>query len=553
MDNQRLFLVIALVFILFLIWNAWMQEQVPQRPPAPVAEQTDRPTEPGMDAEGVPRLADVPDTFTEPEAREPFATEPDAQRIRITTDQLNAEIDLQGGTLVRVGLLNYPLSQDEPDRPFPLMEDRGGRMFLAQSGLLASEGVAPDHHQLFQAEQTEFVLQPGQDKLEVPMYWEDESGIRVTKTYTFYRDSFVIDVDHRVDNASEALWRGTQYRQLQRRPPPGGRQFGIYTYTGGVISTPDKNYDKISFSNMSDRDLNIQSIGGWVAMIQHYFLGAWIPDQDEVNNFYTQALSAERYVLGMIGLEQQVAAPGESTTFASRLYVGPKIQERLEPLAPYLARTVDYGWLWFIAEPLFWLLNKIHGFVGNWGWSIIILTIMIKLVFYKLSETSYRSMANMRKVAPKLQQIKERYGDDKQKLNQAMMELYKKEKINPLGGCLPIVVQIPVFIALYWMLLESVELRHAPWMLWIQDLSTRDPYFILPLIMGASMFIQMKLNPPPPDPLQAKIMMALPFVFTIFFLWFPAGLVLYWVVNNVLSIAQQYVITKRVEAAAAKT
>lgn len=549
MDNQRLFLVIALVFILFLIWNAWMQEQMEQRTPPQVVEETDAPRE--SETEGVPRLAEVPDALVRPEERESVVPDEQVQRVRVVTDQFNAEIDLRGGTLARVGLLNYPESLDEPDRPFQLLDDRGGRLFVAQSGLIAAEGNAPDHHQHYLAEQSEYRLEEGQDTLVVPLVWTDESGVTVTKTYTFHRDSFVVDVDHHVENNGDALWRGTQYRQLQRRPPVGGGQFGIYTYTGGVISTPDKNYDKISFSNMADRDLSTQSVGGWAAMIQHYFIGAWIPGQNEVNNFYTQALSGERYVLGMINLEQQTAAPGDITHFSSRLYVGPKIQDRLEPLAPYLARTVDYGWLWFIAEPLFWLLSWIHGFIGNWGWSIMILTLMIKLVFYKLSETSYRSMANMRRLAPKLQQLKERYGDDRQKMNQAMMEIYKKEKINPLGGCLPILVQIPVFIALYWMLLESVELRHAPWILWIQDLSTRDPYYILPLIMGASMFIQMKLNPPPPDPIQAKVMMALPFVFTIFFLWFPAGLVLYWVVNNILSIAQQYVITKRVEAAAA--
>ncbi|MCB1805217.1 MAG: membrane protein insertase YidC, partial [Candidatus Competibacteraceae bacterium] len=276
-------------------------------------------------------------------------------------------------------------------------------------------------------------------------------------------------------------------------------------------------------------------------------LGAWIPAQDELNKFYSRALGDGRYRLGMVSAEQTIAA-GQTGTFATQLYVGPKIQERLEGLAPNLSRTVDYGWLWFIAEPLFVILKWLHGLLGNWGWSIILLTVMIKAVFFKLSETSYRSMANMRKLAPKLQQMKERYGDDRAKLNQAMMEMYKKEKINPLGGCLPILVQIPVFIALYWMLLESVELRQAPWLGWIQDLSTKDPFYILPLIMGVSMFIQQRLNPTPPDPIQAKVMMALPIVFTFFFLWFPSGLVLYWVVNNVLSIAQQYVITKRVEA-----
>ncbi len=551
MDNQRLFLVIALVFVLFLIWQAWMQEQMP--PPQPRTVQTETTAAP--EGEGVPQIGEVPGAAPElaTAPSDPGDDQARGQRIKVTTDQFIAEIDTVGGSLVHLGLRNYPESLEQQDQPFELFATSGNKFYIAQSGLVAASGNAPDHHQRYSASRTEYQLSDGQDRLEVPLIWTDaETGATVTKTYTFHRDSFVIDVTHRVDNAGDGPWRGSQYRQLQRRPPgEGSGSFGIYTYTGGVISSPAKNYEKIDFGDMADNDLNREVTGGWVAMIQHYFIGSWIPDQNEVNNFYTKALSGERYVLGMVG-PQQIVEPGSSATFTSKLYAGPKIQDRLEPLAPNLSRTVDYGWLWFIAEPLFWVLKWVHDLVGNWGWSIIILTILIKAVFYKLSETSYRSMANMRKLAPKLQQLKERYGDDRQKMNQAMMEIYKKEKINPLGGCLPILVQIPVFIALYWMLLESVELRQAPWILWIEDLSTRDPYYVLPLIMGASMFIQQKLNPTPPDPIQAKVMMALPFVFTIFFLWFPSGLVLYWVVNNVLSIAQQYVITKRVEAATAK-
>jgi YidC/Oxa1 family membrane protein insertase len=283
-------------------------------------------------------------------------------------------------------------------------------------------------------------------------------------------------------------------------------------------------------------------------MIQHYFLGAWAPAPDEINDFYTRAVGGNRYVVGMRGPLQTVPA-GEAGDFSTRLYMGPKLAEVLGEIEPNLHLTVDYGMLTIIAEPLFWMLKFIHRFVGNWGWSIIILTILIKLAFYKLSETSYRSMANMRRLGPELTRLKDLYGDDKQKMNQAMMDLYKKEKINPLGGCLPILVQIPVFIALYWVLVESVQLRQAPFILWIEDLAIRDPYYVLPLIMGVTMFIQQKLSPAPPDPIQAKVMMALPIVFTFMFLWFPAGLVLYWVVNNTLSIAQQWVITKRVEAA----
>lgn len=552
MENQRLLLVIALVFVLFLIWQAWIEEQSAKGPPpAPVTapEAGTPPSEGGA----VPSLKDVPH-LAEPTARPvPEAAAPGrGQRVRVVTDVFEIEIDPTGGDLRHVGLRTYPQSVERQDEPFVLMRDRGPEIFIAQSGLLSTTGEAPNHYAQFVPEQTEYRLRAGQETLQVPLIWTHESGLRVVKTYTFHRGSFVVDIHHQVENGTDQEWRGSQYRQFQRTPPvEGGGAFGIYTYTGGVISTPEQNYEKIDFGDMADKDLNLAVNGGWVAMIQHYFLGAWVPDQDNINTFYTKVTDSNRYVLGMVSGQQAVPA-GDSLIFHTRLYAGPKIQERLAELAPHLELTVDYGILTVIAKPLFWLLDSIHDFIGNWGWSIVILTILIKAVFFKLSETSYRSMANMRRLAPKLSALKERYGSDRQKLNQAMMEMYKKEKINPLGGCLPILVQIPVFIALYWVLLESVELRQAPFMLWIQDLSIPDPYYVMPIIMGATMFIQMKLNPAPPDPIQARVMMALPFVFTVFFLWFPAGLVLYWVVNNILSIAQQYVITKRVEAGTVK-
>jgi YidC/Oxa1 family membrane protein insertase len=356
-----------------------------------------------------------------------------------------------------------------------------------------------------------------------------------------------VEVEHQVRNLGDEDWSARPYHQLQRTPLQQQSRF-LYTYTGGVLYSPEEKYQKISFDDMQDENLNRDVKGGWAAMIQHYFLSAWIPPAEQTARYYSRALQGERYVIGMIGPAMNVAA-GSDQASQMRLFVGPKLQHVMEEVAPGLELTVDYGMLTILAQPIFWLLENIHALVGNWGWAIIILTILIKLAFYKLSETSYKSMANMRKLAPRLQALKERYGDDKQKLNQAMMDMYKKEKINPLGGCLPILVQIPVFIALYWVLLESVEMRQAPFMLWIQNLSAPDPYYVLPLIMGATMLIQQKLNPAPMDPIQAKVMMILPIVFTVFFAFFPAGLVLYWVVNNALSIAQQYVITKRVEAA----
>ncbi|MEW8396763.1 MAG: membrane protein insertase YidC, partial [Candidatus Thiodiazotropha sp.] len=372
----------------------------------------------------------------------------------------------------------------------------------------------------------------------------------INKQFVFRRGSYLADVSYLVDNRSADGWAARDYGQLQRMEPSSdGNGFTTYTYTGGVFYNPKDKYEKVDFDEMAKKKLNVESDHGWLAMIEHYFLSAWIPPKDQVEHYYTNALSGGKYLIGSYSPTVTVEA-GEKKTLSRQLYIGPKLQDQLEVIAEGLELTVDYGWLTVIAKPIFWLLKSINNWIGNWGWSIIILTLLIKAAFFKLSETSYKSMANMRKFTPRIQAIKDRYGDDKQRIQAAMMELYKKEKINPLGGCLPILVQIPVFIALYWVLLESVELRQAPWVLWIDSLSEKDPYFILPLIMGVSMFVQQKLNPAPPDPMQAKIMMTLPFVFTIFFAFFPAGLVLYWVVNNLISIAQQWYITRKIEQAA---
>jgi YidC/Oxa1 family membrane protein insertase len=551
-ENQRLFLILALVFVLFLIWQAWMQEQAAKKGPVPAPTEAGRTVQPGLES---PQRLDVPEVVVPRDATAAEPAQAGAQRVKVVTDVLEVELATTGGDVRYVGLRTYPKSLEQKDEPFALLQDSRSELFIAQSGLISETGSAPNHYAAFVPERMDYRLQDGQDSLEVPLTWTDGSGLKVVKTYTFHRGSFVIDLRHHVENASGQDWRGSQYRQLQRTPPEktsGGLAGGIYTYTGGVISTPEKHYEKVSFDAMAKKDLSIQVKGGWIAMIQHYFLAAWIPEQTMIDNFYSRVVGGNHYILGMVG-GQQDAPAGGATTFETQLYVGPKIQDRLEEVAPYLNLTVDYGILTIIAQPLFWLLKMIHKVTGNWGWAIIVLTVLIKAAFFKLSETSYRSMANMRRLAPLLTKLKDQYGDDRQKMNQAMMELYKKEKINPLGGCLPIVVQIPVFIALYWMLLESVELRQAPFLFWIQDLATKDPYYIFPIIMGMTMLVQQKLNPPPPDPIQAKVMMALPLVFTFFFLWFPAGLVLYWTVNNLLSIAQQYLITKRVEEAAART
>lgn len=548
LENQRLLLFAAMVFVLFLLWQNWLEFKALKYPPpaAPTATlHTPAATASIAPGQDVPSVASVPGAAIQPLSS--------GQRVRVVTDVFEAEIDTRGGDLRLVGLRTYPQSIKQRNQPFLLLKDTEPDLFIAQLGLVGlNDSPAPNHYAPLVAANSEYRLADGQEVLEVPLTWADPSGVQVTKIYTFRRGSFLVDIQQRVENGSSSDWQGGQYRQFQRTPPKANGSFfgsGVITYTGAVVSTPEDRYQKISFDDIAAHPLNKPVTDGWVAMIQHYFLGAWVPNPGEINTFFTKYLGAERYLVGMTGETQRIA-PSASHTFETRLYIGPKLQDVLEKVAPNLQLTVDYGTLTVIAEPLFWLLKAIHSVVGNWGWAIIFLTVLIKLAFYKLSETSYRSMANMRRLAPELNRLKELYGDDKQKMNQEMMAMYKREKVNPLGGCLPILVQIPVFIALYWVLVESVQLRQAPFMLWIHDMSIPDPYFVLPLVMGVTMFIQQKLNPAPPDPIQAKVMMALPVVFTFMFLWFPAGLVLYWVVNNILSIAQQWVITKRVESGA---
>jgi len=559
MDNQRTILFFGLSFVLLLLWQAWQEDYVyPKATPnsAPVSVVAPEIQQGGDKPLAVPQgeeaQQDRPALSSTPAAAPSSSVAPMSQvlnsdkRIHVVTDLYDIEIDTIGGDLRKVDLLTYPVAASRPDEPFRLMEDKGFRLFIAQSGLL-SGGSAPDHHAKYEAEQLEYTLSGSDNEIRVPLHWTSEDGITVTKTYTFYRDSFLIDVEHQVTNNSGALWRGHQYRQLQRTAAADSESsFFIHTYTGGVIYSDEEKYEKIHFSDMADEKLARDIAGGWAAIIQHYFIGAWIPEKSETNHYYSKALDDGRYTLGLVSPEVEVA-PGASNTFASKLYVGSKEQERIEPVAEGLVLAVDYGVLTLLAEPLFWLLKFFYEWVGNWGWAIILVTLVIKLVFFKLSEKSYRSMANMRKVTPKITAIRERYIDDRQRMSQAMMELYKKEKINPMGGCLPMLVQIPVFIALYWVLLESVELRQATFILWLDDLSTKDPFYVLPLLMGLTMYIQQQLNPKPPDPMQAKIMAALPFVFTLFFAFFPSGLVLYWVVNAILSILQQWYITRRID------
>ncbi|MDT8404092.1 membrane protein insertase YidC [Sulfuriflexus sp.] len=540
MDTFRTMLYAALALVLFMMWQAW-EKDYGQATTVPTAAQTNSTQTSDAAARDVPqapassggRMTSAPDVAVS-----------SSKRIKVHTDVYDIELDTRGGDIKKAYLLNYPTTARQPDQPFPLMNDGSPNLFISQSGLLGDG--APNHAARYSSPVDQYRLQEGQDKLEVTLQWRNERGLVVDKVYTFYRGRYDFDLEYRVANHSATAWQGSMYRQFKRTEDTGIEQSRfLYTYTGGVISTQEKPYEKITFDDMKDETLKKDIEQGWVAMIQHYFVGAWIGDKNDTHHAYTKVSDGNKYVIGMITPTAAIA-PGSNGTIKTRAYIGPKLQDHLAEVAPHLELTVDYGWLTILAEPIFWVMKWIHSVVGNWGWTIILLTILIKLMFYKLSETSYKSMANLRRVHPRLQGLKERYGDDKQGMQKAMMKIYQEEKINPLGGCLPILVQIPVFIALYWVLLESVEMRQAPFILWLDDLSSKDPYYILPLLMGASMLIQQKLNPSPLDPVQAKIMMMLPVVFTVFFAFFPSGLVLYWVTNNVLSITQQWVITKRI-------
>ncbi|MFM8331634.1 MAG: membrane protein insertase YidC [Candidatus Methylumidiphilus sp.] len=545
MDNLRFVLFVLFVWLSFELWQAWQVDYGP-KPPTPVAA--------GQTPGAAPT---VPGGPSSPASASSVAGEllGEGRRIKIATDVLKVEIDGSGGDIRLADLTTYPEEKDKPEVPVRLLNDQPAALFISQSGFLGAD--APNHtNSLWQAAATEYKLGQGQDELRVPLTWSNGKGVTVTKTYVFKRGSFVVEMEQQVANQSDTPWQGAQYTQLQRKQPEKkvgsalSANSADRAYVGGVLYTPTEKYEKISFDDMKDAALNKDSKDGWVAMIQHYFMAAWIPAAGEDQHFYTKALNDQHFVIGAVSPTVEVA-PGATQTFKARMWVGPKLQRVLEGVAPGLELTEDFGKLTIFAKPVFWLIEQFHKVFDNWGWGIVFATLLIKAVFYKLSESSYRSMANMRKLQPKLQQLKERHGEDKQAFNQAMMDLYRKEKVNPLGGCLPILVQMPVFIALYWVLSEAVELRQAPFIFWLQDLSAKDPYFILPVIYGVSMFVQQQLNPQPQDPMQAQVMKWLPVIFSFMFAFFPSGLVLYWVVNNLLSIFQQAYITKQVEGRSA--
>ena len=545
--SNRFLLYIAFTLVVFMIWQQWKIEQ------APLAQNQNIIVE----EENLFGEQDLPEEGTSEQSSQKARTNNISlpkkanntvgENIIISNNDLQIVIDTLGGTIKEAKLLEYYESTDPNSESIKLL-DYQKDFYIAQSGLLHDKNLnnknenklAPNHHDVF--------IVKSKKNNSLTLEWTNlNKDITVLKKIYLDDTGYEINIENTVINKSEKAWAGRQYRQIRRKSAGEGRSWVTPTFTGGAFY--DGTYNKISYSEISEKKpkFNVQS--GWIAMMEHYFVSAWFFPKDENNLFYTKEIlvddSRSDYIIGARS-EATLIQPSESAVLKSNLYVGPKLQKELEKLAEGLELTIDYGVLTFISKPLFWLLDKIYSFVGNWGWSIILLTLLIKLAFYKLSETSYRSMAKMKQFSPKIQSIRERYGSDRQKMNQAMMDMYRQEKINPLGGCWPILIQIPVFIALYWVLLESVELRQADFIFWLNDLSAKDPFYVLPLIMGASMYFQQKLNPTPPDPMQAKVMQMLPIIFTAFFAFFPSGLVLYWVVNNLLSIAQQWKITKAI-------
>ena len=540
MDVQRLFLLMVFCLSIFLLVDAWNR----QNSPAP-ARQTEVPSK-SQQAAPTPSEKLTADEQTSANTQ---ATVSEAgQKISVKTDYLLAQIDTAGGNLRRLELLNQRDTLDKKNN-FVLFQDKPEHIYIEQSGLIG-HGL-PTHKTQYSAGATSYELKPGAESLEVKLMAPVVDGIKVTKVYTFHRSSYLIDVSYEItDNSPNPLQPYAYFQFVRDSKPPVGETKMVPTYTGPAIYTDQEKFEKIKFESIDKGKAKYpqNADNGWIAMLQHYYLAAWLPKDKTPREYYIKKIGEDLYSAGTIVPVGKIE-PTKSATITVPFYAGPQEQDSLSKLAPGLGLTVDYGWLTVIAVPLFWVLSWLHKWVHNWGVAIILLTVLIKSLFYPLSATSYRSMAKMRVLTPKMQKVKEQYGSDRQKLHQAMMELYKTEKINPLGGCLPIVVQIPVFIALYWVLLASVELRHAPFVLWITDLSAPDPYYVLPVIMGITMIIQSRLSPEPPDPVQAKVMKIMPVAFSFFFFFFPAGLVLYWLINNILSIAQQWQITRSIERA----
>lgn len=540
MDNQRLILFVVFSFSLLMLWDAWQSRDLPQNQVGATQEQP---------ASGIPKGTQKPQSIQTVSQQAPQGNAMSSgNRAIVETDVMRVEIDANGGDLRKLELIGYH-EIDDKKKMLLLLQDKADRPYVVQSGLLWG---LPTHKDVFQ-------LNPGMyklsgDSLGVPLTWTNPTtGISVEKTYVFRRGSYLIEVNEKITNTGSQPAQLEQYGQLVRHgQPPAGESRFMYTFTGPAVYTESAKFQKIKFGDIAEGDAEFQKSAkdGWIGMLQHHFVAAWLPKAGSERTYYVDKLGDDLY---SVGYKQPygMLVSGQTISLNSKLYIGPQIQKYLEAAAPGMELTRDYGWLTPLAKPMFWVLEKIHAFVGNWGWAIVIFTILLKLALFPLSASGYKGMAQMRALGPKLQKMKEMYGDDRQKLHQAMADMYKKEKVNPLGGCMPILMQIPIFIALYYVLIAAVEMRGAPWMGWITDLSAPDPFYVLPVLMGITSIIQVKLNPTPPDPIQAKVMMAMPIVFSVMFIFFASGLVLYWLVNNILSIAQQWYMNKKFDTGSA--
>lgn len=550
MDWQKNLLIAGILATLLLLVIRWHEYQ--ENLPTPAAAISQNTT--ASSSSATPANSEIPVAAGQALPEIDKTRQATQELITVTTDSLNVVINPLGGDIVEVSLPRHYAKLNTPDQPYVLLDNRDNHTYVAQSGLIGANGTdTAAGRPLFASEQQSYQLAEGKDQLEVNLALQ-QGDVKITKRFTFNRGDYLVKVDYLIDNQGSNPWSAQVYGQIKRDSQNFVKVSALEMnpFLGAAITTTEENYKKLTFADIAETEFKTSRQGGWVAMVQHYFISAWIPDANSTNTYSLRKLGDnDLYLLGFIGQPQEVA-PGTQGSISASFYAGPKDTERLEQISPYLDLTVDYGWLWWLSKPLFWVMKAIHDLVGNWGLAIIGLIVLIKALFFKLSATSYKSMAKMRKLAPKMAEMKERYGDDRQKFSQEMMKLYKTEQVNPFGGCLPLLIQMPVFLAFYYVLMESVELRHAPFFGWIMDLSVKDPYFVLPIIYGITMWFMQKLNPQPTDPMQARIMQMLPIVFTIMFLWFPAGMVLYWVTNNILSIAQQYVITKQIENADTK-
>ncbi|TXR54722.1 membrane protein insertase YidC [Reinekea thalattae] len=546
MDVRRIILIVGLAIVSYIMILQWSNDY------SATAEQSTNqsvviPTEGSS-------FNDIPTATSSIPTDQAVSTENSTQGdvVSVITDTLNININLTGGDIELAALPQYPNALSTPNIPFKILETED-RYYVAQSGLVGDHGIDTGNRARYQSAEAVYRMADGQDELNVVLSHTAENGLTVNKVFTLNRSSYVIHIRHEITNNAAETRYTTLFAQIKRDSSEDPTQAGIgkKSYLGATFSTDGSAYEKVSFKDLDDEDFSARSANGWLAMQQHYFLSAWVPATQGENSYY--ALKSNGLYYAGYKSSSFAIAPGETVSLSGEFYVGPKKQSVLADLASNLEKTVDYGWLWWIAQPLFKLLDFIHSLVGNWGWAIVLMTLTVKTILYPLTASSYRSMAKMRKFTPKIQQLKDQFGDDRQRMSQEMMKLYQKEKLNPLGGCLPMILQMPIFIALYWTLMESVELRQSPFMFWIVDLSVKDPFFVLPLLMGVSMFIQMQMQQQPTmDPMQAKIMKLMPVMFTFMFLWFPAGLTLYWLSNNIITIVQQFIVNKSIERAEAK-